>query len=68
LTTSTDEHQQPTIPARPKKVKIDLKTSEIKSGEVDRAEKQPRQLAEFVVAESEIQVKPPVHKVSRCYG
>ena len=62
LTTSTDEAQRPSTPARNKKVKIDLKTSQIKSG--DSTEKRNASLAELEAAQPEIQVKPPVHKVS----
>lgn len=73
LTTSASltDDQMPTpisTSSRNKKVKIDLKTSEIRSGE-DRADR--RQLAEMAAsspasasAQQEIQVKPPVHKVS----
>lgn len=60
LTTSTDEAQRPSTPARNKKVKIDLKTSQIKIGE----EKRNASLPDFEAAQPEIQVKPPVHKVS----
>ena len=74
LTTSASltDDQLPTstsmsTPSRNKKVKIDLKTSEIRSGE-DRADR--RHLADLVVsaasgpAQQENQVQPPVHKVS----
>ena len=77
LTTSAsltdDQLPMPTsTPSRNKKVKIDLKTSEIRSGE-DRADR--RHLADMVAsaasasaspnpAVQENQVKPPVHKVS----
>ena len=50
---------EPPHPVRNKKVKIDLKTSQIKLSE------KPEQSSsnEFVVAEEEIPAKPPVHKV-----
>ena len=50
---------EPPHPVRNKKVKIDLKTSQIKPSE------KPDQSSsnDFVVAEEEIPAKPPVHKV-----
>ena len=58
LSPSTDDQQVPI--SRNKKVKIDLKTSQIKSA--DSNEKVGS--SDFVVAEEDIQAKPPVHKVS----
>ncbi len=49
---------EPAHPVRNKKVKIDLKTSQIKL-----SEKPDQSSNDFVVAEEEIPAKPPVHKV-----
>lgn len=50
---------EPSHPVRNKKVKIDLKTSQIKPSE----KLEQSSSNDFVVAEEEIPAKPPVHKV-----
>ncbi len=60
LSPSTDDQHIPAPSSRNKKVKIDLKTSQIKSAEAT----EKLGSTDFVVAEEDIQAKPPVHKVS----
>ena len=59
------EQQQLQAPVRNKKVKIDLKTSQIKSSS-DQNLKQDS--GDFVVAEDETVAKPPLHKVGHHFN